>query len=778
MSVSGVNFSGLSSGLDTASIISKYVQIASQPVTIYQNQQKTLLNKETAYKTVSAKLIALQGASQTLNRLRAFNVVTTATSDTTVATGSAATGTQAGQYNLVVNNLATAQTLSSAVQTSQTAALGFDGQIVINGKAVTVHASDSLQGLASDINGAQTGVTASIVQPTPGQFYLSLGSSHTGVEGAISLSDTGNGSLLKSLGFFDASGATTLKNPVGTTGAASNLFSDSSTSVGTLLGLTNPAAGTLVLGGQAVNIDLGRDSLSAVANKITAAGIPGISAKVIATTDPITNAAKQQLQISGTQSFTDTNGVLSNLGIVQSQIGAGRQTIAAQDASFTINGLAATRASNSFSDVVSGLTINLVKAGSATLTVASDTKTLKSEINDYVAAFNDVVSTITTNSQYDSTTNTAGTLLGDGTTQSIVDSLTQGVTDRIANLSSSTNSLAQIGISLGTDGTLSVDDSKLSAALVSDPAAVGRVFRADGVTNNGGVTFVSTNANTKPSPLAGYGIQITQAAAQATYTAGTAQTGPLAQDETLTFGGGLFGTTDTNPLIGGHTVKLSAGSSLQDVVNTINGDSIVNAQLTASIVNGKLTLTSKSYGSATQFYVGSGVADQKDGLSTGIGTAAQKAVGVDVAGTINGEAATGAGQYLIGSQAYDTSKAYSATNRNGQALGLQLLITATAPGSYGNVVISKGAASFADSFITSETDAYTGALTDAASTAHKQYDDLTQTITDLKARVADYQKNLQAQFNNLEKVVGQLKATGSSLTSLAASSSSSSSSNK
>ena len=895
MSVSGVNFSGLSSGLDTESIISKYLTIARQPETIYKAQQAALQTKQTAYTTISAKLIALQIASQSLNKLRAFNAVTAATSDSTIATATADTGTQAGTYNLNVSSLATAQVLSSAAQSSQTAAIGFSGQIVVNGKAVTIKAGDNLQNVAADINGAGAGVTASIIQPTAGQFYLTIGSNTSGAVGAISLSDTNGGSFLSStLGILDSSSANTLKNAIGTTGAASDTFNDAGTSVGTLLGLSNPAAGTVVIEGQAISIDLAHDSLSAIAGKISAAGIPGVSAQVVPVTDPVSGNVKQQLQINGSQNFTDANGVLNNLGITQTKLGAGRQTTAAADASFTLNGLTATRSTNSFSDAVSGLTINLLKTGASTLTVSTDTATIKGEISAYVAAFNDVVTTVQSNSQYDASTKTGGPLLGDTTAESLVDSLTQGVTDSVANLGAGkVNNLADIGITLGQDGTLTADDAKLSAALNGNLADFGRLFRADGVTSSNLVTFVSTNSTTKASSKDGYAVNVTQAATQAVYTAATAQTGKLTQDETLTFAGALFGTNNTiTPLLGGHAIQLSAGSSLSDVVTTINADSVISKQVTASIVNGKLTLTSKNYGSSAQFYVGSGVADGKDGASSGIGTVPQKSAGLDVQGTINGEQATGVGQYLTGSQAgvttpaaqavltataqtgvlsqpetlnfrgllfgtndatpankggynfviragssvaevaaqlnadatisaalkasvvdgkltltskqYGSSAQFSVTSNvadakdgkssgigttaqnvagtdtvkqaYGAANGLQLLVAATSAGTYGNVVISAGAASFADSFVSAETDGYTGALTEATSTAQTTYNDIGQTITDLETRVTAYETNLRQQFTNLESVVGQLKATASSLTAFGNASTSSSSS--
>src|SRR5262249_15130997 len=90
-------------------------------------------------------------------------------------------------------------------------------------------------------------------------------------------------------------------------GAASGLFSDSATSIGTLVGLTAPQSGTVQINGTSVSIDLATDSLSSIAGKINGAGIAGVTANVVATTDPVSGASRQQLQItgaSGTPSFT------------------------------------------------------------------------------------------------------------------------------------------------------------------------------------------------------------------------------------------------------------------------------------------------------------------------------------------------------------------------------------------------------------------------------------------------------------------------------------------
>src|SRR5579871_6267306 len=190
MSVGSINFAGLSTGIDSNAIISEMLSIERQPEQLMKDKITELQNRETAYNTVSAQLLNLQSAATALDNIRAFSLVTANTSDNTVATVTAQTGAQTGSHSITVNALAKGQVISSAAQTSQTAPLGFTGQILINGKAINVQASDSLQTLASDINAVQPGVTASILSPSANQFYLTLGSTNTGLAGQITLSDT------------------------------------------------------------------------------------------------------------------------------------------------------------------------------------------------------------------------------------------------------------------------------------------------------------------------------------------------------------------------------------------------------------------------------------------------------------------------------------------------------------------------------------------------------------------------------------------------------------
>lgn len=770
-----INFSGLSSGIDSTSIIAQLIAVDRQPEDSIKIQQQYLQQRQTAYNDVSAKLLGLQVTTYSLDALRAFNLVTAASSSDTVATVSAATGAQTGTHAINVTNLAQAQLIGTAAQSGQTNPFNQHGQIVINGKTINYQDADSLQTLAANINSAQAGVTASILTPSPGQYYLTLGSTNTGVQGKISISDTGTGNLLGgTLGLF--ANTSSFAHPLSGGAVGSGLFADSATSVGTLQGQATPAVGNvqLTIGGatQTVSIDLSH-SLSQIAGDINA--VAAGTAQVVTVTDPISNTNKQQLQLSNVTAFQDSNNVLANLGIVQNDLGkdlvtgTSRELTPAQDAAFTIDNITASRPTNTFTDALSGVTINLVAAGSTNLTVSSDTATIKSNIQAFVKAYNDTLDTIDGYSQYDGGSGKTGALFGDSTTQSVYDNLVSLTNGSVGGLPLNLSLLSQVGITLDQNDRLSVDDATLSSQLATNLNGVAKLFQASGAPTDPNVQFVSATKDSVPSSSNGYAVQVFTPASQATYTSASAQTQPLTTDESLTFAGPLFGTSATDSPLQGRSIQLHAGASASDIVSQINADPVIGAQISASLApGGQLRLTSKQYGSAADFAVVSSASIGTD--TSGVGTTPQEVHGVDVVGTINGESATGIGQFLTGSQIAGN---YGA---NGQALGLQLRVTATAPGSYGNVVYTSGVADLVKNYVTGQTDGYTGALTTAAAGLQTNIDDYQSNIDEIEANITDEQQRLKDQFTAMEVAIAQIKSSSAGLSSLAVSTLSSSSS--
>lgn len=776
MGLGGINFAGLSSGIDTEAVIKKLMELARRPQNILKDTKARLQQRQTAYNVLNAQLLGLQTSFESLGGLRAFDLVSASSSDDKVATATAQTGTQLGTHTLSVTNLAAAERITSAKLTSQTDALGFKGQIVVNGKAVNVQDSDSLQTLAANINAAQAGVTASIVSPTAGEYYLTVSSNNTGLRGVISISDTGSGDLLaRKLGLFKT-GSTSLRHPINDSdskkaGAGSDLFTDSGTSVGTLLGLSTPTVGKVKIGEREVEIDLSRDSLSAIAAKITLAKKTedGINATVVTTTDPITGASRQQLQITGTQRLTDSRNVLANLGLLQNNVIDPGHTVA-EDARFTLDGLSATRATNTFADAISGLSITLLKAGAdakTTLTVSADTKTIKSNISAFVKAFNDTVDAVSNLSQYDSQTSVTGPLFGDATTQNVINSLVTQVTGSVRGLPRELNLLSQAGITLDVTGHLALNDTALQAALDKDIKAVGRLFRSEATSADPRVQFVSAGADTEPSGATGYSVVITQPATQATITVSPGidpVRGRLKTDELVTFGGSLFGTVADDRVkdkLEGYKITLRAGSTLADIVSQINGDSRLSGALTASIENGKLKLVANQYGSNADFAI---LSSAEGDQTSGIGRKVIAAKGKDVAGTINGEVANGSGQFLMGAQ--NGGKGIL----KGKASGLQLRITATTAGNLGNVVFTKGLSDSMRGFLKSQTDGAGGTLTQASNGLATNVKDIQADIDALDQRLKAEEQRLRDRFAAMEGAVARIRSSSSGLLGLVQSS--------
>ncbi len=746
MSLSGINFSGIGSGIDTENIISQLMSLQRRPITVIQQRQAQIQQHQAAVNGIAALVSGLQAASTRLDGSLAFTGVTASTGDPLIATASAAPGAQAATHSLDVTLLARSHRIASANQSSQTAALGVAGQIVVNGKAINVGLTDSLTAIAGNINNAKTGVNASVVATSSNTFNLVLTSETTGADNTISVADSGGGTILSStIGLITSS--VTVQNPV-TNGAATNLFKDSGTSIATLLGQTSASAGTVQINGTGVAIDFSVDTLSTIASKINAAGIAGVTASAVTATDPVTKEARQELRIvgaSGTPTFVDSNNILTNLGVLQN--GFTNQTQAARDATFVINGLAASRSSNSVSDVISGLTFNLIKeASSTTVKVSADTEGIKKDIETFVNAYNTLARKVSELSQFDTQTLSTGVLFGDVTIQNVVNSVANAVTGAVTGLSGSTTVLAQVGNTLDGTGKLNIDSSKLSDALNTKLSEVAKLFKIAGTATDNSISFVSASDKTKSSNSSGYTVNITRVASQASAVAGTAHTAnDNTNSEVLTFTGGQFGAS-------GKTVIISPNASLDDIISRINSDGIISSVVTASSVSGRLSLAAKSYGSAGTFTVRSSQAAAAN--NSGLGNVDVSATGQDVGGTINGELATGKGQFLTGDAG------------NASTNGLQIRVAATLVGSAGSIVLTKGVANLLRAYGSASTNSVDGTLTNYSNSLDRQVTDYGTDIKTLQERLKVEETRLRLRFAAMEGAISRIRAAGNGLAGL------------
>ncbi|OWW21298.1 flagellar filament capping protein FliD [Noviherbaspirillum denitrificans] len=551
---------GIGSNLDVNGLVSKLMNVESQPLTALQKKEASFQAKLSAYGTLKGALSSFQSAVSALNSVSKFQSMTASASDSSIFSASATSSATPGSYPITVSALAQAQTISSAAQASSTGAIG-------SGTATTLTFQFGTISGGTLTNGAYSG--ASFTQDA------------TQTTGTVVI-DSSNNSLQ---GIRDAINAAKL-------GVTASIVSDGNATTPYRLVLTSTSTGL------------------SKSMKITSSGEDASITSLLGY-DP-----------AGTQNLT--------------------QNTAAQNASLTVNGLAITSASNSVTGAISGATINLSKVGSANLNIANDTSSIVSAVQALVTAYNTTNTQLNSLTRVDPNTKQAGILVGDSATQMIQARMRSTLSTALSGLGSNTlTNISQIGVTFLKNGTLSLDTAKLQSALAANPGEFAQLFAAFGKSTDSLVSYVSASGNAKPGS---YPVSVTSLATQGKVTGSTAVTTPMTitagVNDQLTLS--IDGTSSTVTLAAGTYNTASAlAAQLQAAINGNTTFSSASAKVSVAESAGVLTLTSDRYGSSSSVSVSGGTA------ITGLFGAAPTATpGKDVAGTINGVAATGAGQFL------------------------------------------------------------------------------------------------------------------------------------
>lgn len=181
-------------------------------------------------------------------------------------------------------------------------------------------------------------------------------------------------------------------------------------------------------------------------------------------------------------SFVDAvNAVVTGPFSEATEAGSKRQ---GQDAALTVNGIAISSAKNQIEGAIQGVTLNLAElsvaegeTASSTVNIERNTLKQREAINGFVKAFNDLKGTIGKLTAFDSESGSAAELLGDSAVRTIESRLRSVLTGGVEGGELST--LSQLGITLQRDGTLEVDDDKLSDLVANNPQALSDFFAGD-----------------------------------------------------------------------------------------------------------------------------------------------------------------------------------------------------------------------------------------------------------------------------------------------------------
>lgn len=468
-------------------------------------------------------------------------------------------------------------------------------------------------------------------------------------------------------------------------------------------------------------------TLSQLVSQINASNA-GVAAAVV-TVDPTTSrlvltarstGAAAAFTASGTQASLATFNVLQQGVDAKITIGTG------------VNAIQLSRPSNQISDFISGVSIGLTaqSANPVTVTVAQDPTAVVKAVQGVVNAYNAAYTTLSQFTSYNPTSKTAGVLLDDPTASGLLGQLNQVLAGQVTGLGGSYNSASSIGITMQADGTFALDTGKLTSALATNPSAVTALLARSGSATDSRIASVN---GTDATAGGSYAVTVTQAAQAAIAISGAYPSSPPPNTFTITSNGVTA------------TVTAPPGADLATILSMIN--SALKAagitQLSASANGNGLQIQSSVYGASTSFTIAGDTSLGLNGTYTG----------VNVAGTINGRAATGTGQVL--------------TSTAGASSGLQVKVTATpadvsgAGGtlSLGSATFSQGVAGRLSSFVNNATGP-TGTITDASAAYSSQIDTVKQQMAALQIQLDEKETVLRQRFAAMETALLQLQGQG------------------
>lgn len=390
---------------------------------------------------------------------------------TTAATSSASTGavnvvsivsSLMAVASIPLNNLTSKQTsyqskisaygtISSQITAFQTAAAAL---------STTTTGTNSLQGFTSTSSDTTSVNATAASTAVAGNYTLNVSS----------LAQSQN---------LVAAGQTSATTAISNGTATTVNFDFGTISGGTLTGGVYTGA-TFTTNGTAtksITIDATNNTLSGIRDAINAAGM-GVTASIVndgsaapfrlvvtSNTTGISNSVK----ISTVGGDGTINTLLANDPAAVQHL---NQTVAAQNANFTVNGIAVTSTSNTVTTAIQGVSLSLSKVTTApvTLAVARDTATATTAVSNFVTAYNTLYSTLQTATAYKSTS----PLAGEATLRDFMNQMRSVAAGAVTG--GTMTSIGQSGISFTAAGVMQLDSAKLSTAMTTDYAGLTNLF--------------------------------------------------------------------------------------------------------------------------------------------------------------------------------------------------------------------------------------------------------------------------------------------------------------
>ncbi len=450
-STSSASSSGTAS-IDVAAVVKELMTVENKPLDAITAKIKTNSLVISDLGIIKTKLATFSSALSDFESADSYSSTTGSSSDTSVATASSSSGTQIGNYSLAVTTLATPQRYIYAGYASTTTqiTLGNNFNLTIGDTTysnATIKSSlgstPTITEIADYINGLGENISASVVaQNNTGNsqtYVLTIQSTKDGTDNSVILGDV---------------------SPFGTAEVATARFSDlSAGQIVTLAGRTFTSTGATTAANVAAAFSAGSSAYGTLSGTLT--GWTVASSDDVATFTATNSGTYTDLSASGSASAGVT------VATTTAGSGAAGYSSAATDAVFNLNGVTYTRSSNSVSDVIDGLALELVDTGTAVVKVSQGTDSSEAVIKSLITAYNDLMATYKSMTANSSNSDTPGSFASNPTMLSFINEIKAKFAKGVSYGTDYANSfsLSYIGIDMQMDGTLKFNADNYEEAI-------------------------------------------------------------------------------------------------------------------------------------------------------------------------------------------------------------------------------------------------------------------------------------------------------------------------
>lgn len=388
--MSGLSVPGIGSGLDINSLVERLMTVERQPLTALATKKGMIESKISALGQIRSSLDALKTAAQRMTTQDKLLTLKTTVADTSIATVSTSNSATPASFSLEVEQLASAQKLSSPEFASASSSLG------------------------------------------------------------------------------NAAGSVTIE------------FGTYSAGVYTL----NPdrAAFTVNVEAAKMTPEGIRDAINQANKEVSASLVNSGTGVMLVLTNAKTGANQHmRLSVSDPDGNNSDNAGLSQLAYnPAASVGNGKnmsERVAAQDARVKIDGISITSRTNTLDQSIAGLTISLLKTNDdspTTMTTTRDDSQVKTAVNSFITAYNNLNKLVRDLTKYDATKREAAILNGESTVRNVL-SQVRGLLSRQYG-STSLPTLSELGITTQSDGSIRLDATKFDSTFSSKRDAVVALF--------------------------------------------------------------------------------------------------------------------------------------------------------------------------------------------------------------------------------------------------------------------------------------------------------------